>query len=201
MPIMSKVTDCLNRQRYGINPGICCSQISPGREGGPHGANRLGSAFGPCSCPDARVVRCSPRYSCCFLWAAFRDALLRRCLRQSLRQAWPREVLIPPNLDVNSTETVVESKTPVETPESPPASASLGEEQFTFALPDAIAYALQNNPRLRSARAAIERAPVRNKSPSRRSSRRSTFCQKRASSPKLWLPALPDRSALSFPAI
>jgi outer membrane protein len=67
-------------------------------------------------------------------------------------------VLIPPNLDVNSTETVVESKTPVQTPESPPASAGLGEEQFTFALPDAIAYALQNNPRLRSARAATERA-------------------------------------------
>jgi TolC family type I secretion outer membrane protein len=40
----------------------------------------------------------------------------------------------------------------------PPATPGLGVERTTFALPDAIAFALQSNPRLRSARAAIERA-------------------------------------------
>ena len=66
-------------------------------------------------------------------------------------------VLIPPDLNVNPAETVVKP---------PPAGgARLGPLTFdselqpaTFALPDAIAFALQNNPRLRSARAAVGRA-------------------------------------------
>lgn len=41
---------------------------------------------------------------------------------------------------------------------SPPASHGLERERTTFALADAIAFALRNSPRLRSARAAIERA-------------------------------------------
>ena len=41
---------------------------------------------------------------------------------------------------------------------SAPASPDLGVEPAIFALPDAIAFGLRNNPRFRSARAAIERA-------------------------------------------
>src|SRR5262249_916040 len=41
---------------------------------------------------------------------------------------------------------------------SPPASHGLEGERTTFALADAIAFALRNSPRLRSARAGIERA-------------------------------------------
>jgi outer membrane protein len=58
-------------------------------------------------------------------------------------------VLIPPDLNVNPPETVVKPGTPDQPPTVPPA---------TFALPDAIAFAVRNNPRLRSARAAVERA-------------------------------------------
>src|SRR6266436_4308261 len=61
------------------------------------------------------------------------------------------QVLIPPGLNVNPTESVVKRGTPGQAP--PPLP-----EATTFALPDAIAFALENNPRLRSARAAIERA-------------------------------------------
>jgi outer membrane protein TolC len=67
-------------------------------------------------------------------------------------------VLIPPDLNVNPTETVVKPDTPSQASADPPATPGLGVEPTTFALPDAIAFALQNNPRLRSARAAIERA-------------------------------------------
>jgi outer membrane protein TolC len=67
-------------------------------------------------------------------------------------------VLIPPDLNVNPPETVVKPGTPGQAPADPPATACFGAERTTFALPDAIAFALQNNPRLRSARAAIERA-------------------------------------------
>jgi outer membrane protein TolC len=59
-------------------------------------------------------------------------------------------VLIPADLNVNPAETVVRPGTPGEAP------ADLGPT--TFSLPEAIAFGLQNNPRLRSARAAIERA-------------------------------------------
>jgi len=61
-------------------------------------------------------------------------------------------VLIPPDLNVNPTESVVKPGTPGQAAPLPPTEAT------TFALPDAIAFALENNPRLRSARAAIERA-------------------------------------------
>jgi outer membrane protein TolC len=57
-------------------------------------------------------------------------------------------VLIPPDLNVNPTETVVKPGTPGPAPAGP----------TTFSLPEAISFALQNNPRLRSARAASERA-------------------------------------------
>jgi outer membrane protein TolC len=67
-------------------------------------------------------------------------------------------VLIPPDLNVNPAETVVKPGTPDQRPTVPPATPGRGVERTTFALPDAIAFALQNNPRLRSARAAIERA-------------------------------------------
>jgi outer membrane protein len=67
-------------------------------------------------------------------------------------------VLIPPDLNVNPDETVVKPGPPGQASVETPAPACLDAERTTFALPDAIAFALQNNPRLRSARADIERA-------------------------------------------
>src|SRR5207253_1677711 len=52
-------------------------------------------------------------------------------------------------------ESVVEPGTPAV---EPAPSQGSGPERTIFALPDAIAFALRNSPRLRSARAAIERA-------------------------------------------
>jgi outer membrane protein TolC len=66
------------------------------------------------------------------------------------------QVLIPRDLNVNPPETVVKPATPDSA--DPPASPGLGVEPTTFALPDAIAFALQYNPRLRSVRATVERA-------------------------------------------
>jgi outer membrane protein len=60
-------------------------------------------------------------------------------------------LLIPPDLNVNPAETVVKPGTPGQAPSNEP-------ERTTFALPDAVDFALRNNPRLRSARAAVERA-------------------------------------------
>jgi outer membrane protein TolC len=67
-------------------------------------------------------------------------------------------VLIPPGLNVNLAETVVKPGTPSPAPSGPQRSPGLGVEPTTIALPEGIAFALQNNPRLRSARAALERA-------------------------------------------
>jgi hypothetical protein len=67
-------------------------------------------------------------------------------------------VLIPPDLIVDSPETVVKPGTPGQASADTAASPALGVEPTTFALPDAIAFALRHNPRLRSARAAVERA-------------------------------------------
>ena len=100
----------------------------------------------------------------CALRAAILSLLIAGCV--SRRPAAPvpppvsptavaSRVLIPTDLDIDSTETVVEATAPDQTPNSLNASVDLGDEQVTFALPDAIAYALANNPRLRSARAAI----------------------------------------------
>jgi outer membrane protein len=58
-------------------------------------------------------------------------------------------VLISPDLNVNPAETVVKPGDPSQRSPDPPT---------IFALGDAIAFALRNNPRLRSARAAIEQA-------------------------------------------
>jgi len=58
-------------------------------------------------------------------------------------------VLISPDLNVNPAETVVKPGDPSQRSPDPPT---------TFALGDAIAFAVRNNPRLRSARAAIQRA-------------------------------------------
>src|SRR5580658_8790457 len=66
-------------------------------------------------------------------------------------------VLIPPDLDVNPTETVVKPDAQGQVPNLllPP---DLGSAPTTFTLSDAIAFALRNSPRLRSARAGILRA-------------------------------------------
>jgi outer membrane protein len=66
-------------------------------------------------------------------------------------------VLVPPDLNVNPKETVVKPESPKQASSDSPAShVELG--QTTFGLADAIAFALRNSPRLRSARATIERA-------------------------------------------
>src|SRR5262249_6658106 len=67
-------------------------------------------------------------------------------------------ILIPSDLNVNPSESVAKPRPPGRASLDPPAPPGVDGEPTTFALPDAIAYALQNNPRLRSARAAIERA-------------------------------------------
>src|SRR6266436_6592614 len=67
-------------------------------------------------------------------------------------------VLVPPDLNVNPAETVVKPGTPGQGSSDPSPSRGLELERTTFALADAIAFALRNSPRLRSARAAIERA-------------------------------------------
>jgi outer membrane protein len=60
-------------------------------------------------------------------------------------------LLVPSDLDVKPTD-VVKPGAPDSAPRAPAVEA------MTFALADAVAFALQNNPRLRSANAAIERA-------------------------------------------
>src|SRR6516164_7929256 len=67
-------------------------------------------------------------------------------------------VLIPPDLNVNPTETVVKPGTPGQASADPPAPPGLDGGPTTFALPDAIVSARRNSPRLRSARVALERA-------------------------------------------
>src|SRR4029077_17498665 len=67
-------------------------------------------------------------------------------------------VLVPSDLNVNPTETVVKPGAPAQRSSDQSASRNLEAERTTFALADAIAFALRNSPRLRSARAAIERA-------------------------------------------
>jgi outer membrane protein len=64
-------------------------------------------------------------------------------------------LLIPPDLNVDPAETVVK---PGQAPSDQSANTNLQSEPTIFALPEAIAFALQNSPRLRSARAAIGRA-------------------------------------------
>ena len=63
-------------------------------------------------------------------------------------------VLIVPDLNVNPTETVVKPGAPVQ----PSETSGHDIEPTTFTLPAAIALGLDNNPRLRSARAAVERS-------------------------------------------
>jgi len=67
-------------------------------------------------------------------------------------------ITIPLDLDVNPDDDVVEPGTPGPQPTEPPASGTRESAATTFTLPDAIAFALHNSPRLRSAQAAIQRA-------------------------------------------
>jgi outer membrane protein TolC len=67
-------------------------------------------------------------------------------------------VLIPPDLNVKLPETVVKPGALGQAPTHPPTASDHYVEPAIFTLPDAIAFALQNNPRLRSARATIGRA-------------------------------------------
>src|SRR4029077_15971584 len=68
-------------------------------------------------------------------------------------------VMIPPQLNVSRNETVVKPSQNRATLGTPVID-SVELQQATFSLSDAIAYAMRNSPRLRSARAAIERARV-----------------------------------------
>jgi len=63
-------------------------------------------------------------------------------------------VLIPPDLNVEPQETVVSSQNL----DLLATSSGFDAGQVIFSLPDAIAFALQNNPRIRSVRSAAERA-------------------------------------------
>ena len=67
-------------------------------------------------------------------------------------------VLVPHDLDVNPKESVVKFGTPIPAGSELPASQPPELGPTTVALTDAIAFALRNSPRLRSARAGIERA-------------------------------------------
>ena len=67
-------------------------------------------------------------------------------------------VLIPHDLNVNPTETVVKPRTPGSPSADPSVTPVLGVGSTTFTLPDAVAFGLRNNPRFRSAGAAVERA-------------------------------------------
>lgn len=67
-------------------------------------------------------------------------------------------VLVPASVNINPTETVVKPDAPGRPSPGAPPSPLLGDGPMIFALSDAVAFALENNPRLRSARAAIERA-------------------------------------------
>src|SRR5262245_49948914 len=55
-------------------------------------------------------------------------------------------VLIPPDIDVNSTETVVKPEPLQQSPEVPRPPVDAGNVSMTFSLPDAIEFGLQNNP-------------------------------------------------------
>jgi outer membrane protein TolC len=67
-------------------------------------------------------------------------------------------VLVPPDLNVTPAETVARPDPPGPPPSDPAPESYPEPEPDVFSLPRAIAYALRNNPRLLSARAAIERA-------------------------------------------
>jgi len=67
-------------------------------------------------------------------------------------------VMIPPDLNVTPAETVIKPGASSQPPAQPSLHRGPETELTTFALTDAIAFALRNSPRLRSARAAIERA-------------------------------------------
>ena len=67
-------------------------------------------------------------------------------------------ILIPQDLNVNPKESVAKLGTPIAAGSELPATQSPKFGPITFALTDAIAFALRNSPRLRSARAGIERA-------------------------------------------
>lgn len=67
-------------------------------------------------------------------------------------------LLVSPDLNVNPAETVVKPGTPGRISPDPSMTPCIDLERTTFTLPDAIAFALRNSPRLRKARAAIEQA-------------------------------------------
>ncbi len=67
-------------------------------------------------------------------------------------------LLVPTDLNVNPAETVIKPGPPGQATLGPPVNNGLELERTTFSLADAIAFGLRHNPRLRSARAAIERA-------------------------------------------
>jgi outer membrane protein TolC len=69
----------------------------------------------------------------------------------------PDRVLVPADLNINPKESVVKAGAQGRNSWDPPATCDGGVERTTFSLPDAIAFARLNSPRLRSARAAIDR--------------------------------------------
>ncbi len=99
---------------------------------------------------------------CSLILAAGRG--LRRLATRFARpaRAYPAgvssRVLIPADLNVNPPETVVKPDAPGQAPANPLSPPEFGGAPTKFTLSDAIAFALRNSPRLRSARADILRA-------------------------------------------
>ncbi len=109
-----------------------------------------------------------PRSCALFRWALI-DALLLAVAGCATRREPPpspevsqaavaARIQIPHDLNTNPAETVVRAGDPGLPATDPSASRSIETERPIFSLADAVAFALQNNPRLRSARAAVERA-------------------------------------------
>jgi outer membrane protein TolC len=67
-------------------------------------------------------------------------------------------VLVPSDLNVNPAETVIKPSPPDRATFGLPVASSAEVPPTVFGLADAVAFSLRNSPRLRSARAAIERA-------------------------------------------
>ena len=94
----------------------------------------------------------------CWSPVAPRRVRLPPTCRKLLLLIQPSRVRLPPDLNVNPTETVIKASPAGEPSLSPSAVPGVEVQPETFTLPEAIAFALRNSPRLRSTGAAIERA-------------------------------------------
>src|SRR5262249_55001299 len=155
---MQNVPHHLNRCSHGTRRDLVAARRRPARVRTPYGASRLATGFDLHGCRDAAAWLGAPpgalAAGCGLCLLAFSFAHSAGSHRGRRGRPCPD----PPDLNVNPTETVVKPGTPRQASADPPAPPGLDGGPTTFALPDAIAFALRNSPRLRSARAVIERA-------------------------------------------